>query len=61
MNGKRDFYSEGLDAAIAGGSDIPPSDVSDCGVDAESEWIDGYNSFFDEKEEEIMGRYDYER
>lgn len=48
---KRDFYSEGYDAALAGNSDIPPGDVSQFGPDAEAAWNDGWNSFHEEQED----------
>lgn len=46
-----DFYAMGYDAALSGHSDIPPSEVSQYGPDAEAAWQDGYNAFHDEQEE----------
>jgi len=39
----RDFYAEGIEAAISNRSDMAPADVVEFGLDAEAEWNDGYN------------------
>lgn len=44
VDDERDFFAEGADAALAGYGDTPPADVSECGIDAETKWIDGYAS-----------------
>lgn len=38
----RDFYEEGCEAYISGKGGTPPADVSEFGVDAEAEWLSGY-------------------
>lgn len=52
MGEERDFYAEGVDAALAGHSDIPPEDVTEAGPEAEASWIDGYESIEEEEDED---------
>lgn len=54
VEGDRDWYAEGADAALAGHSDIPPEEVIEAGLDAEASWNDGYASVDDEEKEETF-------
>jgi len=44
---ERDYFAEGVEAAISGASDIAPDDVVESGLDNEASWNDGYASVMD--------------